>query len=72
MFHQENKGVCVVRNKGMEIDTSEYTMFIDSDDIVLLNVVETMINLIGGDKTYLVISVLNFVYSDHIVLIKRQ
>lgn len=56
----------------MEIDTSEYTMFIDSDDIVLLNVVETMINLIGRDKTYLVISVLNFVYSDHIVLIKRQ
>ena len=42
LYHQENKGLSVARNKGMQYVTSEYTMFVDSDDFISQIMLEKM------------------------------
>lgn len=44
IFRQENKGVSVARNKGLEEATSDYVAFCDSDDWVLPDMYETLYN----------------------------
>lgn len=49
VIHQENKGCAYNRNKGTELAKGEYIAFIDSDDMITLDYVETLLNAI---KTY--------------------
>ena len=37
VIHQENKGVSVARNHGIEMSSGQYLVFVDGDDIVLEN-----------------------------------
>lgn len=41
LIEQENKGVGTARNKGIEISTGKYILFIDADDALEMNAVET-------------------------------
>lgn len=43
LITQENKGNATARNKGIEMSSSEYIMFMDSDDWMALNTVESVI-----------------------------
>lgn len=43
-FYQENKGVSSARNLGIEKSCGEYITFVDSDDYVECNYLETLIN----------------------------
>ena len=38
LFNQENKGVAVARNKGLELAKGKYVTFVDSDDFVVDNI----------------------------------
>ena len=41
--HEQNRGLSVARNTGMEAATGEYVMFIDSDDHITDDCVETLV-----------------------------
>lgn len=46
VIQQENKGLSVVRNIGMEIASGEYIMFLDSDDMLVQNSISILIEYI--------------------------
>src|SRR5699024_6692436 len=43
-IEQENQGVAVTRNKGIEVSKGDYILFIDADDELLLDAIEKMVN----------------------------
>ncbi len=43
IFHKENEGLGLTRNYGIEKSTGEYITFVDSDDYLTLDAVETMV-----------------------------
>lgn len=47
IIHQENGGVSVARNKGIELAQGKYIAFIDSDDMVMPDYIEQLLNLIN-------------------------
>ena len=47
IIHKENGGVSSARNKGLEIAQSQYIAFIDSDDMIMPNYIETLLELIN-------------------------
>ena len=53
VIKQENKGVSEARNRGLEIATGDYVMFVDPDDWCELNMVEKMMEKsASADLTY--------------------
>lgn len=51
IFSQENKGQSVARNVGLSAASGEYVYFMDSDDVLSLNAMETLFNHATKDKT---------------------
>jgi glycosyltransferase involved in cell wall biosynthesis len=45
-FFQENQGVCVARNNGINVSNGEYIYFLDSDDILLENALEKQVQVL--------------------------
>lgn len=45
VIHQENRGLSAARNRGIELASGRYLTFVDSDDYLLPDFVETLLNL---------------------------
>lgn len=54
VFHQENQGVSYSRNKGLEKATGEYIMFVDGDDWIDSDMVESMMKIMKEEKVDIV------------------
>src|SRR5574344_2460467 len=50
VIHKENGGVSKARNTGIDKATGEYIVFIDSDDMIKSNYIETILNKIKSTK----------------------
>ena len=54
VFHQNNKGVSVARNNGISNASGEYILFVDSDDWLELDMLETMLINVNRTKHQLI------------------
>ena len=52
VWHQENQGVSVARNVGLEHAQGEWIYFPDSDDIIVEDAFETMIKMVSDSVDY--------------------
>lgn len=56
VIHSEHKGLAAIRNKGLDENTSEYIAFVDSDDYIDRNYLETLFQMMIRNEADLVIS----------------
>ena len=49
LINQENQGLSAARNKGVEISTGEYIVFVDSDDSIKTNYLEKLMQYMAED-----------------------
>lgn len=50
VLHKENSGVSAARNSGIAVSRGEWITFIDSDDIVSENYIQTLANMLKDNK----------------------
>lgn len=59
VIYQENQGVSAARNKGTDAAKGDYIMYVDSDDIVSLFMIESAMNVAKKYEADLVIGLIN-------------
>ena len=69
VVNQENQGLSMARNVGIEASTGEYITFIDSDDSIEPNMYKTMLEKAESGKFDIVACGVNVVYPDKTVKI---
>lgn len=50
VIHQENLGISMARNKGLDVSTGEFISFVDSDDYIHHKMIEIMMNNLIEDS----------------------
>jgi glycosyltransferase involved in cell wall biosynthesis len=61
IIEQQNQGLSVARNKGLEVATGEYIWFVDSDDYLIDNSIKDLIEIILQRKVDIIVTPLNHV-----------
>lgn len=50
VIHSENNGQSIARNRGIDISTGEYICFVDADDVLVNNAIESLILLVNKNN----------------------
>ncbi len=61
IYSQQNNGISFTRNRGIQLASCKYIMFIDSDDTIELTMIEKLYNRIEETSSDLVISNFNYI-----------
>ena len=72
VIHKENGGLSSARNKGLEYITGNYVMFIDSDDVVSCNIVDSLYHLTVDNNADIGICNLIHCYEGEIITYKPE
>lgn len=70
-LHKENGGLSDARNYGMKYATGDYTVFLDSDDWLKENMIETLVNISIENSADVVQSAFYYAYDKHMLLDER-
>jgi glycosyltransferase involved in cell wall biosynthesis len=65
VLHKENGGLSDARNAGTRLATGEYIGFIDSDDWIEPDIIESLINLMKDNNAQIAEMGVRFVFPDH-------
>ncbi|MDR7073367.1 glycosyltransferase family 2 protein [Fictibacillus barbaricus] len=68
VIHKENGGLSDARNYGMKQVTGEFTMFVDSDDWLEIEMINNMVNSAITNKADVVQSAFYYAYEDKLLL----
>jgi hypothetical protein len=63
-IRQENKGLCGARNTAIAAAKGEYFLFLDSDDLLDRNAIQSMVEAVGGKRDCLALIGLRFFETD--------
>lgn len=66
-IHQENGGLSAARNSGLEICTGDYITFVDSDDLLLENFVQILLDAAEQEQADIAISSFQYYYGTEIL-----
>lgn len=62
--HEKNKGVSGARNTAIDVATGEYILYVDSDDYLDLNVVETLVGKMQAEDADVALYDMRYIYPD--------
>ena len=65
VIHKKNGGLSEARNTGIEVATGEFIAFVDSDDYIALNMIQTLYDNIERDKADIAVCGIMNVYREH-------
>lgn len=64
VIHKKNGGLSDARNCGLEYCTGEYVLYVDSDDLIELDLIENLVSLVRSNNAEIAVSTFRFSKGD--------